>query len=365
MEEFYFIVIILYLFDSIVWIKNGSIGLHSFFGNNYCVKNQGFHILNFLPTTQYFKLENPQFILQQDGLFVLKSLNKFENKYLIDSDFKYFPYSDVKNVSMSGGALVINSDYSIIIQTNFVLKKLYQTISSIIQSNPNNRSELIKHHYTLYQNKNNIKSQLNKLQKSLMILEPLGTIFFMLLFVIFPLVFFDIITLKLSIFNISLVLGFIQSLVVGIVLFLYFKFSFENFTLSYLIPILLYPISSAHLASNLFRNIYSNYEPLTVMSELLNDNDFVKVAKNEFNKNKIVIDLCTNNNYKNYVISKNENIKSLFLEKKISLEKLNSDIKQFDASSLSFCPVCECEYLIKDGLCSDCNISLKQFKVSS
>ena len=101
------------------------------------------------------------------------------------------------------------------------------------------------------------------------------------------------------------------------------------------------------------------------MSELLNDNDFVKVAKNEFNKNKIAIDLSTNNNYKNYVISKNENIKSLFLEKKISLEKLNSDPKQFDESSLSFCPVCECEYLIKDGLCSDCNISLKQFKVSS
>ena len=102
MAEFYFIVIILYLFDSIVWIKNGSIGLHSFFGNNYCVKNQGLHILNILPTTQYFTLENPQFIMQQEGLFVLKSINKFENKYLIDSDFKYFLYPDIKNISMSG-----------------------------------------------------------------------------------------------------------------------------------------------------------------------------------------------------------------------------------------------------------------------
>lgn len=187
----------------------------------------------------------------------------------------------------------------------------------------------------------------------------------MLFFVVFPLGLFNIITLKLSILNIFLVLGFIHFLVIGVVLFLYFKKYFENFDLSYLIPILLYPISSAHLTSNLFRNIYCNYEPLTVMSELLNDNDFIKVAKNEFNKNKIAIDLSTNNNYKNYVISKNENIKSLFSEKKISLEKLNSDPKQIDESSLSFCPVCECEYLIKDGLCSDCNISLKKFKVLS
>lgn len=365
MEEFYFIVIILYLLDSIVWIKNGSISLHSFFGNDYSIKNQGFHILNFLPTTQYFKLYYPQFILQQDGLFVLKSINKFENIYLIDSDFKYFPYHDIKNIEISGGVLVINSDYNIIIQTNSVLKKLYQTISSIIQSNPDNRSELIKHYYIANENKNNIKSQLKKLQKSLMILEPLGSIFFMILFVIFPFVLFNIITLRLSIFNILMILGFIHLLAIGTVLFLYFKKYFENFDLSYLIPILLYPISSAHLTSNLFRNIYCNYEPLTVMSELLNDNDFVQVAKNEFNKNKISIDLSTNNNYKNYVISKNENIKSLFLEKNISLKKLYSDPKQFELSSLSFCPVCECEYLIKDGLCSDCNISLKQFNVSS
>lgn len=365
MGEFYFIVIALYLFDSIVWIKNGSIGLHSFFGINYRLKNQGFHILNFLPTTQYYKLENPQFIMQQEGLFILKSINKFKNKYLIDSDYKYFRYSDIKKFSMSGDALVINSDYSMTIQTKSVLKKVYQTINSIIQSDPDSRIKLINYHYMINENKSNVKSQLNKLQKYLVILEPLGIMFFMLFFILLPLKLFNVIALKLSIFNIFLMLASMHFLVIGIVLFLYIKKYFENFDLSYLIPILLYPISSAHLASNLFRNIFCNYEPLIVASELLNDNDFIEFSRSEFNKNKIAIVLSTNNNYKNYVQSKNENIKSLLLEKKISLEKLNSDPKQIDQSSLSFCPVCECEYLVPDGLCSDCNISLKQFKILS
>ena len=67
MTEFYFIVIILFLFDSFVWVKNDSIGLHSYFGANFSIRNNGIYLLNFLPTTQYYKLNKQQFILDKDG----------------------------------------------------------------------------------------------------------------------------------------------------------------------------------------------------------------------------------------------------------------------------------------------------------
>ena len=116
---------------------------------------------------------------------------------------------------------------------------------------------------------------MKNIQKVLMVLEPLGLLFFMLFFIVFPLGIFDIILLPIPFLNLFIVLGCIHLFVVGVIVFFYIRKSFENFNLSYLIPILLYPISSAHLASNLFRNVFCSYDLLSVMSVFIKDNDFI------------------------------------------------------------------------------------------
>jgi len=359
--EFYFIVSILFIFDSFVWVKNYSIGLHSFIGFNFRVKKKGIYFLNFLPTTQYFNLERSQFILAKDGLFILNKLIKYEKTHLVDTDFSYMYYRDIQKIEKSGGVLLINDSIKIITHSKSVLNKSFNILNSIIQEKPARRFSLVKNHYSKAGALKMIESQTKYLRKALLFLEPLGLVFFMILFILFPLTFFGLLSLPISTINLFIVLGGIHLIVITIVLFIYYRKTIKNFDLSYLIPILLYPLSSAHLISNIFRDIFCNYDSLSVMSVFLKENDFISIARNDFNKNIISKESSTNSNYIEYLSSKNEKIKSIFLEKNISLDRLTSDPIKIDESSISYCPVCECEYLIKSGVCADCKVALRQY----
>ena len=370
MEEFYFIVLILFLFDSLVWIKNDSYGLYSYFGYNFKVIKEGVRLLNFLPTSQYFSLKKPQFILAQDGIFILKNIKSFKNKYLIDSDFIFLPYKDINNLQIENDSLIINSNYQIVNQSKQALEKLYDSIYLIVTSKSKNTGilvkgyyteVLIKQHYIKFEDITSIKSQAKNFEKALFFLEPFGLMFSLLFFILLPLSIFNIFLLKISLFNLFLILGVIHLFVVMIILYLYFKKYFKYFDLSYIIPILLYPLSSSHISSNFFRYIYYIYDPLMVMSVFLNKDNFIKAARNEYNQNIMAIELSTDNNYINHFKVKNKKIETLFLEKNIALEKLTLNPKKSDQSSLSFCPLCEYQYLIKEGSCMDCKVPLKPY----
>jgi len=359
--EFYFIVIILFIFDSFVWVKNYSIGLHSFTGNKFINKTKGFYFLNFLPITQFYVVEKPQFTFTEDGLFIIKKSINFEKKCLIDSDYEFIHYQNIHNIEKSGGSLIINNNISIIAHSKSNLNNTYNMLDSIIQTSPDKRLSLVKTHYLKLGDLKAIETQLNHLIKALLFLDPLGIIFFIMFFIVFPLSLFGFISLPITMFNLFVVLGFIHLFIIAIVLFIYFRKVMDNFDLGYLIPILLYPLSSAHLASNIFRNVFRNYNFLSVMSVLLKENDFIEIAKNEFKINIISKESSTNDNYIELLSSKNEMIKNLLLEKNISLEQLTNAPRKIDESSMSYCPVCEIEYLMNSGFCSDCQVPLRQF----
>ncbi len=293
------------------------------------------------------------------------------NDIKIEKNAKSIKYDDIKSVSTIDKDIFINGNMfakcSTPIQSIYIRDILLKLISLNDEQRENEIKSIMLEAFNSERARKKIEAFDNKSYK----LRIFCNLLFLYIFLIVPVLVYFYGTIKL--FIILLVLMYFSSISVSIIFYSIHKMFYpaqKSERIIDMIKMIIFPPTAVRANDFLSLNLLVNYHPLAVGLLLFDKINFENIAK------KVLTDLKHPiiNDYENEQVDLTNKWHRSNLEKIVIdfLHNNSVDIKNLiiapspeNISCKSYCPRCEAQYTIQNGICSECsNIALISFKAN-
>ena len=376
----FFILLFFYLVECIFWLHRISAAFVSFTGKHW-------HLIFF---NKYFGNDNggifPANPLPPLGKVYICSLlpvafsnthvcsqisQTLTNDIKIEKHAKSVKYDEMKSVSTIDKDIFINGNMFVKCSTPIQSVFIKDILLKLISLNDKQRENEIKRIVQETLDVKNARKEIEKFDDKSYKLRIFCNLLFLYIFLIVPVLVYFYGTIKL--FIILLVLMYLSSISVSIIFYTIHKMFYpaqKGERIIDMIKMIIFPPTAVRANDFLSLNLLVNYHPLTVGLILFDNINFENIAK------KVLIDLKHPiiNDFENEQVdltnkwhrSNLENIVIDFLHNNsVDIKNLIIAPSPENVSCKSYCPRCEAQYTIQNGICSECsNMALISFKAN-
>ena len=355
------VIVLIYLFDCIVWVPNNSVAFASTFGNKYSIKKPvkiatnnkgGFVLLSpFPPLTPTFIAHFPIIIFSRAKFF----FNMFPPvDFSFSGGIKNFEYHDVSSSESLRKKLIINNDYTVEFYDEQNSKWVNRLIQQLKFLNEEDRIRSITRIMRQIFDIDGAKYTIDYFKQTTKRLKIFCNLLLIYLILILPLI---------IIFGFTLITLCIISGMLGLQLYILFLYHHHHKTLypsrseeriTNLIRMSLCPPSAIRAYNDLGWQLLSSYNPLILAFILCNENDFKNFAKLVIRgimyPGHSTLDLESKYQFSHVL----DNYYRDFLEKnRINISELTIAPEAVE-NCVAYCPRCNSQFSFCQDFCPDC-----------
>jgi hypothetical protein len=335
--------------------------LTTHFGGRFLYKKPGLCFIGISPFCRVLISITRPIFFSQNSIYIWNK-NELSDSDLYEFDsFYHIPFKDIANVEYDGTRLTVNHNLSIDFYTSSVSKRIAEKIL-FLNSTPLARrvdeiNSILKNDHDLEE----IKKVTSNSQKLLLVLDILSALLFVDIFVLIPtgiyseqafqLKFYLVLTISVYLLAIMLSYSYLQKNL---------KLSMNSVGL--LLHLLLYPVSTIHVAQNLSRHSLPSSDFVAVAAVFLGADDFRNILKKELKRIHFSKLKCKDEELIACIKLKEKYLHRFLPKAGLAIEDLFKQPGKRDLSAAGYCPLCEVEYIEGNKICPDCDIELIAYR---
>ena len=356
-ETLLFVLILLYLSECLIWVKRESVAFVSGWRNWRLTKPSswlgnargGILFLNPLPPSgRVFLSHLSPISISPSGVCALNVQTLPSEARSPYQSGEFLPFSKIKEAGVDGSYLTINKERFARCTNGKQARALASVIAEMIKAPASKREALVRNWIANQYSVNDAASLLKEARELISPVQSLGLILFLFLFVLTPLlgVFFGLMTLIVPVAIVMVALAVEIAIVFRRVhKHLYPSESSER--LESLVKMILCPPVAIRAADILTKNLLADFSPI-VLAEVLTD-----AGERQFVRS-VILDLKHPLKHELSDASAVETITWAANEQVKVCEPYVLTPSQLEENSISYCPRCECQFVIEIVECPDC-----------
>ena len=355
-------IVILYLFDCIVYIRKNRYLFISRFRKYYKLKKPGLRLVGILPIDKVVVCQDLPVYFTTNGIYIQRNKDCLNNVIAEIQNLDFISYDDISNIQVEGKNIKINETEVILAPCSKLAGQYANFIEDILKLETTERREKIRDFLADTVNLREIRKINSIYLNYSSYLQVLCSSLFVCTFIVIPLALYSHLHLYIKVISLLFYVAFVYILTFIIAYFaLSSLYKPEKVNLGTIFSMLLSPITAAHVLSNLAREIYLPYNYLAVAAELVPADKFKYLISREFERIEISKDTCRREDLVEYFSWKEKCLSDLAANFGIRMKEIMSSPEKWDQWADCYCPVCRAEYRAGFRECSDCGVALKRF----
>jgi len=297
-------------------------------------------------------------------VYFLADGHRYQRTLYESEDFSFIAYEDMREVLADGREVRINGKVVIKGQLQNSAKNIVRLIRRVKNSKPARREEAIRTILGEATNLEELRAFKRKHEDSLFYVKLLGTTLFAHMFILLPLALYSQPHFYIHLPLLMVFMGVNYLLILIGTLFVLRKFHRaeigpEPHTI---LSIIFFPPSAVHLLNNLTRNMYAQFDYLTIAADLLRPHQFKHLFRRELEHVAYVKDQSADPAFEEFWTLREASLHGLLAQVGIPVREIFAVPEKQDQSAASYCPLCSTEYMSGFNKCNDCGVDLKQFE---
>ncbi len=355
-------IVLLYLIDSIIYIRKNHFLFISRFRKYFKLKQSGLYLVGILPIDKAVVCQNLPVYFTTLGIYLPRDQAYPQNKIVDRESLDFISYKDISNTRVEGKNVRINKKKVIKTASSNLAKKFITLVKDLKILDVKDRCDKIQVFLEDTINLRDIQNITSIYRKYGFYLQILCSIFFICMFIILPLTLYTNLYLYINIYSLLFYMASIYLAILTVVYFLLRNLhTLKKQKLYTIISIILSPITAVHVLSDITKESYLTYDYLAVASELLPESEFKYLISCEF-EHISILKYSSRGDLREYLLLKEKCLRDLLARLGITMEQLPSSPEKRDWSAESYCPVCRAEYRAGFTECSDCGTGLKGYR---
>lgn len=364
LQELFPYIVLLYLIDSFIYIKRHQVLFVSQLGGTFRLKKAGFHIVGLLPISQTVISHYVPLCFSGNGMYILTEEALHENRLYEEEDFRFISYQDINEAMADGEGIKINGMQLMTAPSAIAAKNIAGLIHDLKNLKPSERPQKIRNILADAMDLIELKAIRRRQEKLFFYVDVLGSVLFTYTFMILPWALYATLGEYISVQLLLASIGVIHLLIILVTFF-----GLRNlpkvevgFRMITLFSIILFPPSAIHVLNNLTRNLYGQFDYLTIAGGLLPADTFKYLVGRELRRIIYLKAKGNNDDLKEFWGMKEHSLHGLIDQAGVSLEEIQAVPEKKDKSAVSYCPYCLSEFIGGFAGCSDCGVELKEFE---
>ena len=357
-------VVILYLVDSLIYIKTFHLLFISELGRGYKLQKTGLRLAGLSPFCQYFISHYLHLYFTREGVYFVADKQNFERPVYKEEDFRFISFYDISNVLVESKDVKINEDVLIKTPSPLNAKYLEKLVREFILLKPAEREEKVNGLFSEATDLQRLKSIRAEHSKSFYLLKFLSTVLFALTFIVLPLTIYTALFSYLKLSHLLFLILAIYFILTTTAWHFHKRIYIDEIRqrIYLLLSIIFSPVTTMHVLNNLYKDLYVKFDYLTIAAMLLPPQEFKNIMKSELYRLAYAKDHCNNPGLNETWSSRESNLRALLVKAGVSIQEIWNSSGRKDKSAASYCPLCAAEYRKDFGMCDDCNIRLINYK---
>ena len=355
-------IVLLYLIDSIIYIRKNHFLFISRFRKYFKLKQSGLHLVGILPIDKAVVCQSLPLYFTTLGIYLPRDHAYQQNGIIELESLDFISYKDLSNTQLEGKNVRINKEKVIKTASSNIAKQIIKFVKDLKILDVKDRYDKIQVSLKDAINLREIQNITSIYLKYGFYLQILCSVLFICMFIILPLTLYTHLYLYINIYSLLFYMASIYLAILTVVCLLIRNLNTPKRQKLYtIISIILSPITAVHVLSNLTRESYLTYDYLAVAAELLPRSKFKYLFSCEF-EHISILKYSSRDDLREYFLVKEKCLRDLLARLGITMEQLPSSPEKRDWSADSYCPVCRAEYRAGFTECSDCGTGLKRYR---
>ena len=354
-------IVLFYVFDCLLYVKNGQAVLSSHFGTAYRFKPPGIRFLGVSPTSRLFISSNPTVFASPKGIYMLTSDVQEESDIYHSDAYTFFSFDGNPVIEREGSLLTLDKRSTIDLHSPVVAKETTDYLNAVGKLPEGERGLKIEKWVRSKYDVAEIKSTWRAASQYFSVLDIMGALLFMATFILLPSILYIPLPIHLPLFLAWMLLMFAAVLLISGIYIARSRNSAEG-GLRRILSLILSPATAAHPVHHFTRHLFCDYDILAISAVFSQPSQFRKQLKKELKRLHFSIDQNGNPD-----LTECLRLRRTFLNEFLETAGMDRDDvlappSKKDPGAHSYCPLCETEFLGGVDGCPDCGVQLEPFK---
>jgi len=362
LQVLYPYIVLFYVVDCFIWLKNQQVAFVSCFRGKFCVKNAGLRFIGLSPFSRVFFPMCLPFFFSKDGIYLWNRPEKKDSDLYDPLFFSRIRFDEIQNMECTGSVLTVSRSLPFDFHSPYAADNMMKNILILKKMPRTQRDQEIRRMYASSTDPESIAQITSEYPHVFYALEILGMYLFANLFIVLPLFLYMNIPVRAALLGVTLLLAYLSILTLST---WYFQkcFRLGGMTFTFFMTLLFSPVTSVHAVHNITKHLLSVFDFIAVSAVLLDRDTHIRILKKELIKLHYSKKICPDNKFLSCLNMRESWVCNMLSLAGIAEDEPFQQPQKQDPEAVFYCPLCETEFVKGGTVCPDCNIELIAYKL--